>query len=76
MNDVEQVVIFADFRPVKIEQRQVRDGNALHFESRSGRQNNDMSVYFGDWVRTGTILNYGEVFDPKPKSWIRRILGI
>ena len=62
-----------DLRPRTIEQRKVREGNAMHSEFRSDIINFDNSVVEGEWIRIGTIPNYGDVFDKKP-FW-QRLFG-
>ena len=58
-----------DLRIRKIETRAVRDGNAMHFEGRTNIINLDGSIEEGEWLRTGTIPNYGDCFDKKPTIW-------
>ena len=62
-----------DLRPRTIEQRKVREGKAMHSEFRSNIINFDNSVVEGEWIRIGTIPNYGDVFDKKP-FW-QRLFG-
>lgn len=54
-----------DIRPMRIERRAVREGDALHFESRCSRVNPDGSAEVGGWVRTVTVPNYGACFGKK-----------
>lgn len=63
-----------DSRVGEIETRQVRDGNAMHFEGRTNLISPDGTVEEGEWMRTGTATNYGDVFDKKPSFW-RRLFG-
>ena len=67
-----------DLRTRKIETREVRDGNAMHFEGRTNIINLDGSIEEGEWLRTGTIPNYGECFDRKPSFFemLLRKVGI
>jgi hypothetical protein len=64
-----------DFRKRKIETRKIREGNALHFEGRTNIINLDGSIEYGEWLRTGTIPNYGDCFDKKPTLW-QRLFGV
>ena len=64
-----------DFRVRKLESREVRDGGAIHFERRTNIINLDGSIKEGEWVRAGSILNYGECFDKKP-SFLERLFGV
>ena len=63
-----------DLRSLKMETRQVRDGNAMHLEGRTNIINRDESIEEGEWQRTITIPNYGDCFDKKPTLW-KRIFG-
>lgn len=68
-----------DFRTRVLEQRTMREGNALHFEGRTNIINQDGSIEHGKWLRTGTIPNYGDCFDRKDSLLsriIKPILGL
>ena len=60
-----------DFRTRNIEVRKVREGSAMHSEFRVNIINLDETIEEGVWFRTGTIPNYGEVFDKKPSFMYR-----
>ncbi len=64
-----------DMRPVQMERRDVRDGNALLMQSRSGRVNAGGDVEWCEWWTCSTITNYGDCFDEKP-SLLQRLFGV
>lgn len=64
-----------NFGICEIETREVRDGNAMHFEGRTNIIKLDGSIEEGEWLRTGTIPNYGDCFDKKPTIW-QRLFGV
>jgi hypothetical protein len=63
-----------DFRVREIQTRQVRDGNALLFQSRILIHNHDGTLDTSLWLTTGSASNYGDVYDPKP-TLMDRIKG-
>lgn len=65
----EKIMIGFDFRKHEMQERRVREGNALHFEGRTLIHEMDGSITFGDWLRISTIDNYGDCFDPKQSFW-------
>ena len=63
-----------DFRVRHMEAREVRDGNALHFQGRTNIEELDGSITMGEWLTTGTVTNYGDCFDPK-LSMVERLIN-
>ena len=67
-----------DMRIMEVETRQIRDGVALLFQSRSTAHNPDRSIDVGEWKTNSTYPNYGDVYDQKPSffgslfDWIFR----
>jgi len=62
------------YAPVKMEIRHTRDGAARHTERRYGKISDSGLVYWDDWLIVGTIPNYGDCFDPKPKGIFDRLM--
>jgi hypothetical protein len=52
-----------------LEQRQVREGNAMLLQFRSVVHNPDGSIETPEWITSGRIDNYGDVFDKKLSLW-------
>lgn len=63
-----------DLRTHEIQAREVRDGVAMLFQSRTVIHNLDGSKEFGEWSTSGTCPNYGDIYDLKP-SLIERFIG-
>ena len=63
-----------DFRVREIQTRQVRNGNALLFQSRILIHNDDGTIDTSLWLTTGSASNYGAAYDPKP-TLMDRIKG-
>jgi hypothetical protein len=51
-----------DYRPIYLEQRSIRDGNAIIFQGRGNTHNPDGSVEYGEWSTIGSCSNWGEIF--------------
>ena len=57
-----------DLRMGQAETREVRDGNRMIMQGRANRINFDGTTDYGEWITTGVIENYGEVFDKKENT--------
>lgn len=54
-----------DMRKIEIQQRQVRDGNAMLFQSRNIAHHPSGKKDIGEWRTISTLANYGDCFDEK-----------
>jgi hypothetical protein len=69
--DSNRVVLKMNFNQVRIENRQVRDGNALLFQGRRVEITPEGDSTSSDWDTLSRITNYGDVYDKKPSKFSR-----